>query len=72
MNILYESHSFMKSEVTTTGMYDRYIDEFHDMFNHALFRNKVINVVNKGKIIMDDTMNNLKYNYFQLLQLQCE
>jgi hypothetical protein len=48
LNILLESQSYIETEVTTTAMYDRYIDEFHDMFNHALFRDKPINVLNDG------------------------
>ena len=48
LNILLHSYSYIESEVTTTGLYDRYIDEFHDMYNHALFRDRHINVVNDG------------------------
>lgn len=48
LSVLLESHSFIECDVTTTALYDRYIDEFHDMFNHALFRDKPINVINDG------------------------
>ena len=46
-NVLLKSYSIITCDVTTTGLYDRYIDEFHDMYNHALF-NKSINVINNG------------------------
>ncbi len=48
LSMLLKSYSFIRTEVTTTGLYDRYIDEFHDMYNHALLRNEPVNVINSG------------------------
>ena len=48
LNILLKSCSYIETEVTTTGLQDRDIDEFHDMYNHALFRNRPVNVLNDG------------------------